>query len=97
MKLPSTDSDDNGGYEIPRLFGPPLVLVRESCAGFAVTHLAAFASSLLDTLCLCHRHTFERIILENPTTQMNQRAPLDLRLQCARSFCPYLPTIGKGP
>ncbi len=34
MKLPSTDDDDSDGYEIPRLFGPPLVLVQESCAGF---------------------------------------------------------------
>ena len=43
MKLPSTDDDDSDGYEIPRLFGPPLVLVQESCAGFADTHLAALS------------------------------------------------------
>jgi len=41
MKLPSVDDAD--GYEIPSLYGPPLVLVQESCAGFADTHMAALS------------------------------------------------------
>jgi len=39
--LPSVDDAD--GYEIPSLYGPPLVLVQESCAGFADTHMAALS------------------------------------------------------
>jgi hypothetical protein len=42
MKLPCNVEDDRAdGYEIPDLYGPPLVLVKESCAGFANTHSAA--------------------------------------------------------
>lgn len=40
MKIPSAENDGDG-YEIPRLYGPPLVLVEESCAGFDNSHLAA--------------------------------------------------------
>jgi len=43
MKLPSVDDEHADGYEIPRLYGPPLVLVQESCAGFADTHMVALS------------------------------------------------------
>lgn len=43
MKLPNADSDDAEGYEIPDMYGPPLVLVQESCAGSADTHMATLS------------------------------------------------------
>ena len=41
MKLPGVESEDSDGYEVPRMYGPPLVLVQESCAGFNDTRRAA--------------------------------------------------------
>ena len=41
MKLPAQDEDgEDTTYEIPKLFGPPLVLVREECGGYENTHEA---------------------------------------------------------
>lgn len=49
MKLPRHDGDNAGGlpFDIPKLYGPPLLLVREKCAGYDSTHDAA--ASLLYT------------------------------------------------
>lgn len=44
MKLPCNVEDEGmDGYAISQLYGPPLVLVRESCAGFPDTHRAAIS------------------------------------------------------
>ena len=44
MKLPVPDAEDQGAtYDIPKLHGPPLVLVREQCGGYANTHEAVAA------------------------------------------------------
>jgi len=43
MKLPRSDSDQTGEppFDIPKLYGPPLILVPEKCAEFDGTHEAA--------------------------------------------------------
>ncbi|KAG7362774.1 WW domain containing protein [Nitzschia inconspicua] len=53
MKITSHDSDDGDSdtmIDVPRLYGPPLLLVNEKCAGFENSHEAAaailFASSV---------------------------------------------------
>jgi hypothetical protein len=45
MKLPLEDREDGqeSSLDIPKLYGPPLVLVREQCGGHANTHEAAAA------------------------------------------------------
>lgn len=45
MKLPRHDADcsDESEYEIPRLYGPPLILVPEKCATYDNTHDASAA------------------------------------------------------
>ena len=45
MKLRRHDSEDSGEaeYEIPRLYGPPLILVPEKCATYENTHDASAA------------------------------------------------------
>jgi len=44
MKLPAQDEDgEETSYEIPKLFGPPLVLVRDECSGYDNTHEAVAA------------------------------------------------------
>ncbi|CAB9527939.1 expressed unknown protein [Seminavis robusta] len=44
MKLPVEDEETGQDhYEIPKLYGPPLVLVREACGGYANTHEAVAA------------------------------------------------------
>jgi hypothetical protein len=45
MKLPVQDpeEDEELFFDVPKIYGPPLVLVREECAGFANTHEAVAA------------------------------------------------------
>lgn len=43
MKLPVQDADDGANVEIPKLYGAPLVLVREAVGGHANTHEAVAA------------------------------------------------------
>lgn len=50
MRLPRHDAEqsDESFYEIPKLYGPPIILVPDACAGFEGTHEAA-ASILYTT------------------------------------------------
>ena len=43
MKIPRHDADSSGcaNYDIPNLYGPPLLKIEEKCAGFINTHEAA--------------------------------------------------------
>ena len=43
MQLPRHDADNSGNkiYDIPNLYGPPLLKINEKCAGFINTHDAA--------------------------------------------------------
>ena len=52
MKLPHHDAEMTGAppYEIAKLYGPPLILVHESCAGHDDTHHAAAALLLTSTV-----------------------------------------------
>jgi hypothetical protein len=56
MKIPRLDTDGDAMLDVPTLYGPPLVLVKETCSGFKDTHISAmnpfftiiFLSSALD-------------------------------------------------
>jgi hypothetical protein len=48
IKRHDQESDDDQPYDVPGLYGPPLVMVRDSCAGKKNTHEAA--ESLLFTV-----------------------------------------------
>ena len=52
MKLPRHDADQSGEkfFDIPKLYGPPLILVSDNCAGHIGTHDAAAA--ILYTVCV---------------------------------------------
>ena len=41
LPRPHADSSDIGSYDIPKLYGPPLLKIDEKCAGFINTHEAA--------------------------------------------------------
>lgn len=45
MKLPRCDSGNDGEtqFDIPKVYGPPLVLVQEKCGGYGNTHEASAA------------------------------------------------------
>ena len=41
MKIPKFNADEGEMLDVPSLYGPPLVLVKERCSGFKDTHCAA--------------------------------------------------------
>jgi hypothetical protein len=44
MKLPNPDSEgEESSIDIPKAYGPPLVLVKEECGGYSTTHEAVAA------------------------------------------------------
>jgi len=55
MKLPRHDAETTGAppYDIPKLYGPPLILVNENCAGHDDTHHAAAALLLTSSILAC--------------------------------------------
>jgi len=55
MKLPRHDAESSGEeeFDVPKLYGPPLILVQEKCAGHADTHQASAALLYTVSLYAC--------------------------------------------
>lgn len=59
MKLPRHDSDHTGetAFDIPKLYGPPFILVPEKCAGYSTTHEAAASLLFRTSVLACAMET----------------------------------------
>ena len=53
MKIPKFNADEGEMLEVPQLYGPPLVLVKEKCSGFKDTHCAAMNLFFTIVACSC--------------------------------------------
>lgn len=90
MKLPRHDAEMNGGppYDMPKLYGPPLILVHEKCAGHEDTHHAAAALLLTSTVLACAIESkrsdifWKTILLEDLPGKQDE----DERLKIAATF-----------
>lgn len=100
IKRHDSDNDWGGGdtYDVPELYGPPLVLVKDACAGYSDTHQAAAAVLMTTAVYACaidsrKSAAFWNACLLKDAHKTNSSADADVdQLECvqtATTLCSY--------
>jgi hypothetical protein len=91
MKIPvfGDDSEEGATLDVPKLYGPPLLLVKEPCGGFINTHAAALNFLFSITVLSCvTESTASDLVLETMLC-LNEKANSADNHRLAATLCAY--------